>query len=179
MSEPVASIHTIRLRGPWECRPLAWARRRADGAPVPIDAPLPAAGLLVMPADWSPVAGADFRGRVRFTRRFGCPTGLTAEDHVSLVVEAVDFAAEVTLNEVLLGAMRWGDGPWRGDITARLQAVNELRIEVELSDTLDGVPNSPRSGRESLPGGLIGEVRLEIRSREPQGERNDDPRPVT
>lgn len=151
----MAQPHRIRLRGPWECRPLAWSEPDYDGRP------LPTAGSLSMPSDWSPIAGPDFRGRVRFTRRFGCPTGILDGDRVELVVEAVDYEATIELNGQQLGNTRWGTGPWRCEITPWLQAANELRIVVDLPCE---TPDSPldRGERTGQPGGLVGEVRLEI-----------------
>lgn len=181
----MSTPHRIRLRGPWECRPLAWSvSELADPPPrsstiptvpnapapdrwipdrpipdmsMPTERPLPEAGLITMPSDWSPIAGPDFRGRVLFTRRFGCPTGIVDDDRVELVIEAVDQRASIELNGQFLGETRWGAGPWRLEITDRLRPANELRITVEL-------PAYPqdRGERAGKPGGVIGEVRLEI-----------------
>ncbi len=159
----MAQPHRIRLRGPWECRPLAWSD--PDKPPSPLgqpeadshSRPLPAAGWLSMPSDWAPIAGPDFRGRVQFARRFGCPTGLLEGDRVELVVEAVDYLATIELNGQPLGTTHWGQGPWRREITSLLAPANELRIAVELlAELLD------RGERTGKPGGLVGEVRLEI-----------------
>ena len=49
--------HRIRLRGPWECEPLA----RAEGA----DMPLPPPCRMTMPCRWSAGGLAEFAGRVR------------------------------------------------------------------------------------------------------------------
>lgn len=173
----MSTPHRIRLRGPWECRPLAWSvseladsqprsstipaapipDRPIPDMPMPTARPLPEAGLITMPSDWSPIAGPDFRGRVLFTRRFGCPTGIVDDDRVELVVEAVDQRASIELNGQLLGETRWGADPWRLEITDRLRPANELRITVELpADPQD------RGERTGKPGGVIGEVRLEI-----------------
>jgi hypothetical protein len=133
--------------------------RSAASSADAVTRPVPAAGLLTMPSDWSPIAGPDFRGRVQFTRRFGCPTGILDDDRVDLVVDAVDYRAAIELNGRPLGETRWGAGPWRVAITTWLQPANELRITVELpAGELD------RGERTGKPGGLIGEVRLEIHS---------------
>ncbi|MFM7070978.1 MAG: glycosyl hydrolase 2 galactose-binding domain-containing protein [Planctomycetota bacterium] len=176
----MSTPHRIRLRGPWECRPLAWSgsewadsQNSSSTVPavtnpptpvrtIPTERPLPEAGLLTMPSDWSPIAGPDFRGRVLFTRRFGCPSGIVDDDRVELVVEAVDQRASIELNGQMLGETRWGAGPWRLEITDRLRPANELRITVDL-------PAEPRDRgeRAGKPGGLIGEVRLEIHEHSP------------
>jgi hypothetical protein len=154
--------HVIRLRGPWEYCPLARTIMLADGSHRFETNNLPAAGRITMPADWGETLGADFRGRVSYLRRFGRPTGLAAADRVELVVDCADAFGCVALNGQRLGDIAAGGLPWRCDITARLRTRNELVIEVELPHLTADSPSLARSGREGLPGGLIGEVRLEI-----------------
>ncbi len=114
-----------------------------------------------MPSDWSASLGAEFRGRVLYRRRFGCPTGLGRQDRVTLVVDAVDAFGSVALNGQQLGDVPPGAGSSSFLITDLLQRRNDLQIEVELPELERGV-SLPRPGRDKLPGGLIGEVRLEI-----------------
>jgi beta-galactosidase/beta-glucuronidase len=115
-----------------------------------------------MPADGGAAPGADFRGRVSYRRRFGRPTGLDAADRVELVIDCVGAFGCVALNGQELGEIAAGGSPWRCDITARLQPRNELAIEVELPQLAADGPSLVRPGRDGLPGGLIGEVRLEM-----------------
>ncbi len=140
--------HVIRLRGPWEYR--AWA------------SPSAVAGRITLPADWGSTLGPDFRGRVAYRRRFGCPTGLEPGDRVDLVIDRVDALGSVRLNDEPLGDIPVGGQAWRCDVTRRLGRRNELTVEVELPRVRDGEPPPARPGREGLPGGLVGEVRLEI-----------------
>jgi hypothetical protein len=154
--------HVIRLRGPWEYRPLARTVPLADGSRRCEPGDLPAPGRITMPADWGPTLGPDFRGRVSYCRRFGCPTGLGAGDRVELVIDRVDAFGCALLNGRPLGEIAAGGQIWRGDITARLMPRNELVIEVELPYLTEESPPLARLGRDRLPGGLIGEVRLEI-----------------
>ena len=142
--------HIIRLRGPWEYRVLT------------SDSPL--SGHLTMPADWGSTLGADFRGRVAYRRRFGRPTGLGPADRVELVIGRVDALGSVRLNGEPLGEIPAGGQPWRCDVTAALRRRNELIVEVELPHAPDHARPVSRPGREGLPGGLVGEVRLEISS---------------
>ena len=163
MAAHPSPIHKIRLRGPWSCEPLAWTQLLADGSLQVVTRPLPPPGTLTLPADWSAIAGADFRGRVKFTRRFGRPTGLDAHTCVMLVVDAGDQRVTIELNGESLGEMDADHSPWRQDVTARLQSANELVIVVELPETTQDSPPLARPGRSPAdPGGLIGEVRLEI-----------------
>jgi hypothetical protein len=154
------------------------------------DRDLPPGGMIVMPADWSGVLGGDFRGLVRFTRRFAQPTGLDGNTRVWLVVENVDWQAAVSLNGHPVGHTQHAGTsptpcllvplspslplspspplslcspcPARFDITALLQPRNELTIDVLLPEIAAGCLPLSRPGRENLAGGLIGLVRLEI-----------------
>ena len=170
--------HTIRLRGPWEYQPLARATLLADGSVSRDDRDLPAGGTIVMPGDWGAVLGSDFRGLVRFTRRFALPTGLDASTRVWLVIEDVDWQGTVVLNDHWLGDVQLAQTPparclsvaptlrpsispptpcpARFAITPHLQPRNLLTIDVLKSPTAAG------PGWTTQPGGLIGLVRLEI-----------------
>jgi beta-galactosidase/beta-glucuronidase len=128
-------MHTIRLHGPWDFQPLG----AADD--------LSLAGRIVIPADWSESLGADFRGRVRYTRHFHRPTGLDEGQRVYLSIDGVVRSGIVSLNGETLGAVEATGGPFRFDVTDRLALRNALVIEVESLEQ---------------PGGLTGGVRLEI-----------------
>ncbi len=82
--------HAMRLHGPWEYRPLSrWVRADEDAWREIADE-LPRPGRARVPGDWAAALGPDYRGRVRYTRRFGCPTGLASRERVWLVIEGVD-----------------------------------------------------------------------------------------
>ena len=104
-----------------------------------------------MPADWSGVFGADFRGRVRYRRTFQMPTGLDEGQRVWLAVESPRSCGTVTLGGELLGSVRWGDPPGRYDITERLRETNLLEIIVEHPSLDSSLPSndddSTRSAR--------------------------------
>lgn len=142
-----SDVHSIRLRGPWDYQ-VEWA---VDGAP-------PASGRVKMPCDWSDSLGSAFRGRVRYRRSFNRPTNLDARQSVWLVVEAVRERAEVALNGRALGSVL-GDAPARFNVTTILASHNELTVLVESASNVNTHADASASER---PGGLVGEVRLEI-----------------
>jgi hypothetical protein len=156
-------VHIIRLRGPWEYRVLAVDTTTAS-PPDATQATLPA-GRIPMPADWGQPLGADFHGRVEYTRSFNRPTGLAAEQRVELVLAGLDAFGSATFNQQPLGEIPPGGAAARFNIGPLLLDRNTLVVEVELprsDERADCVTLRP-AGREHLPGGLYGEVRLEIR----------------
>jgi hypothetical protein len=160
-SRPVTlDLHTIRLRGPWQIEPLARYVARADGSYDRTTADLPAACQATMPADWSATLGHDFVGVVRYGRNFQRPTGLGPGERVWLVVEPPRSTATVRLAGRDLGTVSHGDPPARFNITPLLADHNALEIVVRHSKFDEDHP----TGRKALdaPGGLVGEVRLEI-----------------
>ncbi len=135
----------------------------ADGSTeVTYESPLPPGGHVEMPADWGATLGEDFRGQVMYQRHFGCPSGLEPSDRVILVIQRIDAFGTVALNGSPIGIVPAGGEPARFDITANLKRRNLLAILVELPRiTADSQPLD-RPGRDELPGGLVGEVRLQI-----------------
>lgn len=155
-------MHPIRLRGPWNVEPLARFRRGTDGSLTESTDDLPPAARQTMPADWSASLGEDFLGRVRYHRVFQTPTGLENGERVFLVVEPPRSRGEVRLFEQQLGVVEPTGPPGRFDITDQLDYDhNRLEIIVEHPPFDHNDQHSPMP-HEHLPGGLIGEVRLEI-----------------
>ena len=137
--------------------------RLADGSSQEEPGSLPPAGRCDIPADWGASLGADFRGRVEFRRRFNKPTGLENGERVFLVVARVDAFGRLSLNGAGAVIIPPGGDETRLEISGILRPHNELVIEVELPRLTDKSAPLPRAaGRQSQPGGLIGEVRLEI-----------------
>lgn len=142
--------HRIQLRGPWGFTPISIAgngdrtteQRRGD---------MPPAGIARLPASWQSVFG-DFRGRVRFERKFHRPSNLEADESVWLVFEAVGGDGQATLNGQRLGTIYAGDEPQRFDITNVLRGDEQLLVELEFTN----------SSAEAMPGGLYAPVFLEI-----------------
>ena len=152
----MALLHTIRLAGPWEYEPI----ERAPSADLTADLPPP--GRVQLPADWGATLGADFRGRVRYRRGFGRPTGLSPSDRVWLVLERLDAWGEVTLNGDVLGRAGAAGEFARFEVTDRLAERNLLLVVVELPAWNAALDRARRPDRHGQPGGLIGPVRLEI-----------------
>ncbi|MEX2560848.1 MAG: hypothetical protein WD403_13080 [Pirellulales bacterium] len=137
--------HRIRLRGPWLYESLP---------PGPVQK-----GRVQLPADWGGTRGAYFRGRVRYVRHFNWPGPLAVGERVWLVIEGVDARGAAILNGTWLGEIDGYAVPTAFDVHELVRQSNELVLEVELP----AHSPPPRPGREHLPGGPIGEVRLEIR----------------
>jgi beta-galactosidase/beta-glucuronidase len=139
--------HRIRLRGPWECEPLARFVIGADGRKEEIATNLPAPRKMTMPCRWSEGGLNDFSGRVRFRRHFGYPGRIDDNERVWLTFAGVEEKAEIWLNGQFLGRQE-DAGMFEFDVTKILDVRNDLRVEVE---------------GESETGGLWGDVALEIR----------------
>lgn len=154
-------MHVIRLRGPWEYEPLGRFVKTASGEWGEETADLPPGGRTKMPADWSADLGVGFVGRVRYTRRFNCPTNLGPLERVWLVFDGIDHQAHVALNGQPLGELRGSLGAHRVEITPVLLPQNVLAVDVSLPAEVfaDEQVRGRRAGRA---GGLFGEVRLEI-----------------
>ncbi len=87
---------------------------------------------------------------------FQKPTGLEEGERVFLVVEAA-----WSWGVVALSRKRLGEVPGRFEITAVLEDHNQLEIVVE-HPALDAAGAVKDDAHTDLPGGLVGEVRLEI-----------------
>jgi hypothetical protein len=154
-------MHTIRLRGPWQLEPLERYIAHSDGRFEGVVEGLPPTSRMTMPADWSAAFGAGFCGLVRYHRVFQSPTGLESGERVWLVVEPPRSRGVVKLSGEPLGNVAWGGPAARFDITERLGDHNRLEIVVE-HPALDG-DSAPNDDSDiNQPGGLVGEVRLEI-----------------
>ncbi len=154
-------MHTIRLRGPWQLEPVFRYVPREDGGYERLADGLPAAARMHVPADWSGAFGGDFLGRVRYVRTFNSPPGLQPDERVWLVVEPQRSEASVMMSEESLGVVKADGPPLRFDITHLLSPQNRLEVFVDHPVIAEG--RTTESGAASLPpGGLVGEVRLEI-----------------
>ncbi len=153
-------MHTIRLRGPWVLEPLQRYVKRSRGGFDRSTSGLPPCDRGQMPADWRETMGRDFLGVVRYSRKFNRAT-ILADDRVWLVIEPPRFCGHVRLNGKALGYVRFGGDAGRFDITGLLEEHNRVDIDVEHPE-LDDEGNAPDKGSEFVPGGLVGEVRLEI-----------------
>lgn len=155
-------MHIIRLRGPWELEPVSRLVLQSDGTYYFASSDLPPPSKAKMPSNWADLFGHEFLGCVRYRRNFQKPTGLESGERVWLVVEPPRSHGVVELNHERLGEVRCRAA--RFDITDRLLSSNRLEILVS-HPALDGRITSSDDGN-TPPGGLVGEVRLEIE--EPQ-----------
>ena len=154
-------VHTIRLRGPWQIEPIARYVALGDGQFKASVENLPPATKDKMPADWSAALGSDFRGRVRYTRRFHEPAGLEELEEVWLAVAPQCSRATIALNGHSLGEVLRGEAVARSEITALLRDTNVLEIIVD-HPRLDATGKTMESCLTERAGGLTGEVWLEI-----------------
>lgn len=137
----------------------------ADGTYRPEREDLPPAVKMTMPADWSAALGADFLGRVRYSRTFQKPSGLGGGERVFLVVEGGRSHALVELNgKRLVEALACGK-ILRCDVKDSLEGSNRLEIVVE-HPALDAGGTANEDSESFAVGGLVGEVRLEIEKNE-------------
>jgi hypothetical protein len=154
-------MHIIRLRGPWQVEPVARFVLQPDGTYAFDEVDLPPPARVTMPADWAAVCGGDFLGRVRYLRTFQKPTGLDSGERVFLVVEPPRSSACLTWKKELLGFVYPGEPAGRFDITDRLEDHNQIEIFVD-HPALDEMRSTVGDPALLPPGGLVGEVRLEI-----------------
>jgi hypothetical protein len=133
--------HRIRLRGPWQCEPLA-------RLPNESNAPLPTPFQMTMPCRWRDGGLPDFAGNVRFRRRFGYPGRIDDYERVWLTFAGIEGAAGIQLNGKFLGKLDKNSKSAEIDVTQLLRRRNELVVDVEA---------------EGHAGGLWGEVALEVR----------------
>ncbi len=152
--------HFIRLRGPWNYRPVGRWLPAASGDWQLVADNLPDAGILSVPGDWS-AALAEFQGTVLFTRSFRCPESVASAARVWLGVEDVSWQARVELNDQVLGQIVSSQAvegsndqrcPARFDITELLKPRNLLAITL----------TSPAPTQTQGHSGHLGLVRLEI-----------------
>ncbi len=146
-------MHVIRLRGNWSLNAFA----QPEGEPTRVDEP----------GQWLSHLGADFRGRVRLTRRFHAPTGITANDIVAVTFEHQGVVGSVLLDGIPLAAFDSLAAPqpilFSHDIRGQLERGHELALEIERPDQLD--LESPQGRSEpAFASPVMGTVRLEIRS---------------
>jgi hypothetical protein len=160
-SVPATLMHTIRLRGPWEVQAIAQFVLQPDGTYKPESDTLPPSTRATMPADWSETLGSDFLGRVRYRRSFNKPTGLESGERVWLVVEPPRSSACIIWKGDLVGFVYPNEPLGRFDITERIEDHNQLDIFVDHPD-LEYMRSTVGDPKLLPPGGLIGEVRLEI-----------------
>lgn len=110
--------HRIRLRGPWECEPIAGPPPRR----------------VFMPGGWLAAGLGDFRGAALFTRKFGYPGRIDDGEHVWLTCDGCTGCREVRLNGHVLTQDHVNSFAF--DVTALLGPRNQLGVLIH-GDTDD------------------------------------------
>lgn len=100
-----------------------------------------------IPCRWDEGGLKGFIGKVRFRRRFGKPRRLDPHERVWLKMEGISGHGRVLLNETSIGEVSTTESEW--DVTPLIGDRNELVVEIESTTS---------------PGGITGEVALEIRT---------------
>ncbi|MBW3539320.1 MAG: hypothetical protein KY476_03550 [Planctomycetes bacterium] len=114
--------HRIQLRGPWD---YEWIGGERDPAQ-------PTSGRVKLPASWHELFGP-VTGTVRFTRWFHCPTNLSADERVFVVLEGVGGRAVAAINDQPLGELANAAAAGEFDVTDRLAPRNRLCIVLTLA----------------------------------------------
>ncbi len=134
------TVHTIRLRGPWDYRPTVPADRPYERVTWPLRSnqrlPLAEAAITASSA-------------IELRRFFNQPTGLNEETEVLLTLASLP-GARVSLNGTFLGELPDEPPEVRFVVTSQLAARNELQIELPTSQL-------------TLPPEGAGQVSLEIK----------------
>jgi beta-galactosidase/beta-glucuronidase len=155
--------HIIRLRAPWQMQALVRYVPLGTGEYREQSADLPSAAKAEVPGDWTDLLGANFLGRVRYSRAFNCPTNLDSGERVWLVCDGVDGTADFALNGTPIFTLAGPDQAASCNVTTHLRPHNLLSVDVTLLPQ-EHAQHLPRAiGRAGRGGGITGEVRLEIR----------------
>lgn len=87
---------------------------------------------------------------VRWRRRFHRPTGLQSHQRVLLVVEGLAAEGRATLNGRELGPLASDASPCRFDVSQRLEANNELVLELDVSPPVGATPTDAPPAQVAL-----------------------------
>ena len=153
-------MHTIRLRGLWQCTPMATTYWTSAGKSEETGTDVPAPGTIKVPGNWDSVVGSQFRGKVLLQRYFHKPTGLEENDVVQIRIEGINALAEVFVNHEAYGSLTVDREGCVFDVSDSLELRNllELVVDFPMLDEHSAELNTlPDAG-----GGILGEVQLEI-----------------
>jgi hypothetical protein len=139
--------------------------RRENGTSAEETAGLPPARTVRLPADWGEVLDTGFRGRVQCRRGFGCPSGLSPNDAVQLVIQPADSLEHAWLNDRPLTSEATGVADARFEIRSLLLPRNLLIAEFLLAARSSAPPDGPGgepSGDAPCFRGMLTDAWLEI-----------------
>jgi hypothetical protein len=115
--------HRIRLRGPWECEPLA-----SDLLPRRV----------FMPSGWLDAGLAGFRGKACFSRKFGYPGNADpATEHIWLTCDGLSGCRTIVLNGKTLSEDACTSFSF--DVTKLLAQRNKLDVTIEGTNETEGL----------------------------------------
>ena len=124
--------HTIALRGPWQIEVIRAIRSPEPTAAAESKLTAGRTATVRLPASWGELFG-EFRGRIRFNRRFHPPTNVGESDRLSVVITDVGCSGTVLLNGDLLGTIDPTANVNRYSIPTYLPVNASLSIELELT----------------------------------------------
>lgn len=128
----VGGAHRIQLRGPWRIEPLARVETGPEGSTDWSSHDLPPWSAAQLPDSLANLLEG-FRGRIAFRRRFHRPNNLESHERVEIVLEGVVAAGHVSLNGRPLGPIDTRMHSFRSDVTDRLEANNQLAVDLEIT----------------------------------------------
>src|SRR6516165_6288752 len=131
--------HRIRLRGPWDCVPLARMNQLSDGRIVTESTNLPAPLHMSIPCRWRDGGLLDFAGRVFFKRHFGYPGRIDETERMWLTLDGVIGSCSLFLNAKALATCVSPADRMEFDVTALLHRRNELVVTLEDLQGLGGL----------------------------------------
>lgn len=114
------ATHRIRLRGPWNVQRAS----QEGGGEI---------AIFHFPEAWGATAGGEC-GTFRFSRRFGCPTGIGPRQTIWLEI-AASATGRVDLNEQDLGRISPGVNSF--NVTSRLRDGNQVEVELRRPEGVD------------------------------------------
>jgi hypothetical protein len=149
------STHRIRLAGPWEWQPVTGSGEVATAVELQ-------KCLLPFPPESSAATPAVSAGAgILLLRRFHCPTGITANTTVAVILEIENCDPMVRLNDLIVTGVsnsalneradRSIPNQWRFEVSGLLKSFNELQVRLAplCSDSRFGLNTAALEIRES------------------------------
>ena len=165
-SGPVRSATNLDLDGPWRFRidPVHEGLARGWSKALPSDVE-----TVEAPHTWNIGKYDDYEGTAWYFKTFALPDDFRAK-HIELNFGATFYRSRVWLNGVELGGHEGGHTAYHFDVTAHLQRVNFIAVEVDNRPTAATIPGwALRLGKENESwydwwhyGGIVRDVWLSL-----------------